>query len=234
MSLILLRRKKAPVFDPAKIGTLAGWYKADTLNLGNNAPVSSWADSNGSSNTPFATDTGTAVLQTNQQNGLPTVYFNGASSLVRPGMTFNGFCVGIVFKFASPNGMLLMGDDNVNQTFANPNTFMAGYGSTNAFGIAHNNVYAQGSALLTTKYYSYIVNCDSNGVMTSFVNGASDTSIITSSGSGTCVKLRLAFRVDNNQYGVVSIGEAVIYKTGLITSNVASLNTYLFNKWAIY
>jgi len=221
-------------FDPTLYGTVAGWYKADALVLSNGATVSSWTDSS-SSNIPFATDRGAATFQTNQQNGLPAVSFGGAASLVRNGMSFNGFCVATVFKRLDATiSVLLAADDNVNQTYNTPNTFLAGFGNGATLGIGHNSAYNSGSNLATTQYYIHITNCDNAGNMASYVNGSPYVTVTTGSGVGTSVKLRLAYRLDTTGYFTGYIGETIIYNTGLTSTNITNLSNKLNQKWGIY
>jgi hypothetical protein len=62
--------------DPSDISGLNGWWKADSLSLADGDPVTTWTDSSGS-----GYDLTEATLrpsyQTNEQNGLPAVRFDG-------------------------------------------------------------------------------------------------------------------------------------------------------------
>lgn len=60
--------------------TLKGWFKADTLALANNDPVSTWADASGNANNATQAGGARPVFKTGIQNGMPGVLFTSASS----------------------------------------------------------------------------------------------------------------------------------------------------------
>jgi hypothetical protein len=64
-------------------GTLA-WFKADALSLSNTDPVASWADSSGAGNNlSQATSGARPVYNTNVQNSLPGVTFDGSDDYLQ-------------------------------------------------------------------------------------------------------------------------------------------------------
>lgn len=67
-------------FSPLSIPGFAGWYKADSLSLANNAAITQWNDSS-----PFArhltqgTVANQPLFKTNQVNGFPGILFDGSN-----------------------------------------------------------------------------------------------------------------------------------------------------------
>jgi hypothetical protein len=67
--------QEAGPFSPDDIAGLQGWYKADSLSLSNDDPVTSWNDSSGNGYT--ATTATGPTYKTNIQNSLPALLFDG-------------------------------------------------------------------------------------------------------------------------------------------------------------
>lgn len=85
-------------FNPVLLGggsALKGWFKADSLALANDAPVSTWADSSGLANDATQAGANRPVFKTAVQNSLPGVLFTSASS---HSMNANGVATGGAFN----------------------------------------------------------------------------------------------------------------------------------------
>jgi hypothetical protein len=108
-------------FDPSDIAGLQVWLKADALALSDNDPVASWTDSSGNGRT-LTSATG-QTYQTNEQNSLPIVRFDGTDDLMDNGSAIALKHIFVVLKitqatFADYDGVLtgpafLSGDNEV-------------------------------------------------------------------------------------------------------------------------
>lgn len=71
---------KSRQFVPPDLANLFLWLKPETLTLNNNDPVGVWPNSNGPAH--VMTGTGGTLYQTNQQNGLPGIFFDGVDDSI--------------------------------------------------------------------------------------------------------------------------------------------------------
>lgn len=67
-------------FIPPDLANMFLWLKPESLSLNNNDPLGVWPNSNGPAH--VMTGTGGTLYQTNQQNGLPGIFFDGVDDNV--------------------------------------------------------------------------------------------------------------------------------------------------------
>jgi hypothetical protein len=119
------------VYEPISgLCTLVGWYKADSLGLANNDPVTTWTDSSAAGNDiTQSTSANKPTFKTSQLNSLPTVQFDGSNDCLTDTSvaisTFSAFAVfravnfGIVYEQSananSNDGSFLYTDDSAIQ-----------------------------------------------------------------------------------------------------------------------
>lgn len=88
---------ESTLFLPSSLSGLVQWLKADAITgLADNDPISTWEDS--SSNNKDATRSGTSrpTYQTNEQNGMPIVRFDGVNDYFDVG-SFASLTAGEIF-----------------------------------------------------------------------------------------------------------------------------------------
>lgn len=74
------RRRSAAAWSPGDVDGLYAWYDADAISgLNNGDPVSTWTDESGNARNQTQVDTARPTYQTNIQNGLPGVRFDGSN-----------------------------------------------------------------------------------------------------------------------------------------------------------
>jgi len=94
---------------PQAIGSLAAWFKADSLALSDGNAVSAWSDSSTSANNATqATGADQPVYKTNILNGKPAVRFNGSTNFISVPLAASNYADTVPFSLFSvftPNGI---------------------------------------------------------------------------------------------------------------------------------
>jgi hypothetical protein len=219
-------------WTPASEGTLQAWYKADSLVLSDNDPISTWTDSSSSGYNATQTLTARPLYKTNIQNSLPAVLFSAAStqSFVTsiPADT-KPFTVAVVVR---------------REDYGPPVAF---FGASNTGGMCFRNdtnryadILSQGTAdigpsttaLTDGSTNIIVVTYSSAGAFAYTLNGAS-------AGTGTN---NLTFTGSLTQTIGVGYAGSTEYMDGYIMEimkfssvvSAATISTYLNNKWAVY
>jgi hypothetical protein len=82
---VALQQRRAVVAEvpwtPADLNDLFAWWKADSLDLTNNALVDTWTDSSGNGYSVTASAGARPTFKTSQFNSLPALYFGGSQHL---------------------------------------------------------------------------------------------------------------------------------------------------------
>ena len=211
------------------------WFKADTLKLTNNAPISLWNPSGGAvaGSLGQSSFTNQPIFQTAQQNGLPAVLFDGVSSCLTNGTYYwppacQPLTFFLVYRFTGPEN----------------NGYMpAFFGNAPSGGAWWIGEYG-------TEIGSYFGNAITSGVPSDpnwhilmyVINGANskyrmdngaDTSILGSLGTNYINSLEVGGQATNTwTFANVYVGEILIY-SGDQSTNESAIFSYLDSRWAI-
>lgn len=219
-------------WTPSQESTLLGWWKADSLALSNNDPVSSWNDSGTHGYTMTQTGANRPTYKTNIKNGLPSVLFDQASiQHMTSSMPSNSkpFTAAVVMYSASFQSHLncVFGSTTDGDIFI--------YTTTETSIKLESQIVVQVfDALLTLNngsWYIVIVTYDGSGNYTLVVNGvtiASGTNNKSFSGGGTTLM--------GARNGPLTPMDGYISEIMEFTSvvNTSIINTYLNERWAVY
>lgn len=237
---IVPRPATAAGVSPPDFPDLLAWFKADSLALANNDPVTSWSDSSGNGhNASQGTGSAQPTFKTNQYSGQPCVTFDGTSDwmglaaqiditgdsgpgygmIVVSKVTGNAFSPGVYYYFA--NNAL---NEGFSRQAASYNWFKSGnFGSGGA-----------GYSALPMSALECAANLYSgSGSNSSWYNGTTLVSSTRPVVSGTTSYTRLS----DGTLAVPFKGdlcEVVIYGASLSSTNYLDLyNNYLKPKWGL-
>lgn len=198
------------------VSGMLAWYAADQITaLSNGGTVATWDDLSGNGYT-MTTQAGTPVWDTNQQNGLPAVFFTSAymkatiPSLAQPLTVLAVLKATGGSRYFGSSGNVRLGNGTAADIYA--------------------GVSLQGGAIGTTFH-----------VVTAQVNGASslirvDQTQTASGNAGTNnpgTAIALGSEGDVNQEWAGYLCELLAYPSALDSTDIATVETYLGSKWGL-
>jgi hypothetical protein len=249
-----VKYKHRPSFSPSDVSDLQFWFKADSLNLANNDPVTRWEDSGPRS--AHATQSIVAsqpIYKTNIINGKPVVRFDGSNDyLALTSASFSGMTV---FAVGNPSGSAAyisyppidMKSGSANYDYSSPNSFMFQIPST--MGSTAIQFYSNGAKFNDSDAVALVT--PTLITVTAVYNGPSDTTV-TMTRNGTQILSHtnaaisstlnpregaLGCRFQPGPSGTFMFGdiaELVVYSGGLDVGTRTRIETYLNEKYALY
>lgn len=223
----MVARWAATVFSPTQITGLQLWYKADSLSLSNNDPISTWSDSSGNSNDVTGTGSTRPLYKTNIQNSLPTVRFDGTDDFLSG--TFN-YTVGTLFVVMNFNsagnfpGYNSLFEGNTGVLNSDDMLIGDGGGTTNLYDNGINSPFRDNMYINTvlTKDFSPL------STIKLFYGLSTDTPFAKTS-------LNVGYNPSiGSRYWNGDVCEIILYDTVLSSTNLGRVATYLNSKWALY
>ncbi len=228
--------KTGTTFNPLAQPSIKAWWDASQLAYSNGQAVDAshhFTDLTFQGNDLIA-NTGTVTFQTNQQNGLPAMSFNGSSALI--GSTFNDNIMGVaprtfacvVAVTSYPAYREILGD-------VGGGTCMHLYVKTGGYITVSDNVTAEvvGNVVVPTVTYHSIITVMTASTYAFYLDGVDaghgSTAIVFGGDSWVMMGANFAGAYFNFFLGY--IGEASIYATAFDATTVASCASYLRNKW---
>jgi hypothetical protein len=242
----------AVAFDPKTISGLTVWLKADTgITKDGSNLVSDWNDQSGNGNNFSQSTAGNKPLYTaSAQNGLPAIVFDGSNDFLTTAAsvtlgTYSTFVVasravwkpsayagiwGHNFSAAGTAGRALGVTGGALNNWQNNEFFSCGngYGPSQTpyafgpIGTYSNSTYHLISAGNGTA--NSFVRCDRASVARAVVNAA-----VTS--SSTRFSLGTWYLAASSDFWNGGIAEVLIYNSVLSSTDIASVENYLRNKW---
>ncbi len=212
-------------FTPSQLAPHA-WFKADSLALSNNDPVSTWTDSSGNARDATGVTTTRPLYIANARNGLPVVRFDG---------TDDTMATALFTTVPLPFGFAFACKFNATAAMAVLSFVAAGLVSLTSQGTATVIDLYNGAlfptAATTTSWHVYVG---------SFGAGA-DSSMSVDGGAanvGNAGVLLGATRVELGSqtglsFGAVDIGEAMMFASPLSAANAAATAFYLKSRWGV-
>lgn len=223
---IIAAFKAAPV--PGIAGAI-GWWDASTLGLSNGASVTSWpgnigpamtsANNSGSGPTPHTAPT----FETNVQNSLPIVRFNGTTDYLSAGNVNSITNPAMVFIVA--------------KTAENPFTDYRGAFTSDTNGVGGDFVFigSSGAADWYPAQADQVYYLNGSNVTTPFAAPALNTfaymSMQSATYSGTFYPMVGLTEFGSTRIWLGDIAEIIVYNTQLSSTNRMAVETYLNNKW---
>lgn len=226
-------------FNKNTVAGLVGWYDAadaTTITKGAGDAVTQWADKSDRA-AHLATTPATKPVWTDAtQNGLPAIYFGGATHIYQTGLTDQtsatpssyivikptNWSTGGTQKIidcgnATPTSLFYLGKNNGN---TNNILFSYNQSSTGTSGVTNSNPFIVG---LRVNAASSVVN----------INGTDST--ITLGGAGALsTRLYLGSDIAAGSLYTGYICELLLFNGLLSNANDVVVRNYLNNKWAVY
>lgn len=213
------------------ISGLAGWYKADSLSLSNNDPVSSWSDSSANGYTLSQGTSGNRPLfKTSGINGLGAVLFDGTDDYMASSLPMNSeprTFFAVVSMTADGNYAHVIGASASNGqdwfTDAASRRMWFGQSGGTLMGTTASTALTVGTAALIELTYA------TNGAYAYYLNGTAD-------GSGTTDVAWTAStaEVSRSSFGWPGyIGEVLIYDALLSSTDRQNVESWLGYKWGL-
>lgn len=216
------------VFTPAAIAGLQAWFKADTLALNNDDPVTTWLDNSvNGRNATQATAGFKPLYKTNQQNGLPGVLFDGTDDyLATVAFTLNQpLTIFAVLKLPTAVISDYIWDGSANNACA---LFQSTAGSGRMFAGTNGPTIALG----TTNFR--LLTCRYNGAASIF---ALDGAVDVTGDVGATNMGQISLGVRGNKAGAwtnVIFCEFLVYNAVLSGADEARVKTYLNAKYVLF
>lgn len=214
-------------FTPASLPNLTAWYKADALVLSNADPVASWTDSSGAGNHIVGTLLQRPTYNTNVQNGLPAVTFDGVANELGDAFTSAQPCT---FYLAVKPVTFAVNARYFDGSAVNNSTFRQ-RGAADTIGLF------AGASLDTAAFGDFIgawkiITVTANSVSSLIQVGSA--SAVTGDAGATNPD---GFTLGNAPGGLAAInatfGEVVIYSAAHDAGTRALVQAYLSTKWNI-
>jgi len=208
---------------PDAIGNLQQWVKADQIvGLNDGDPVSTWSDQSGNARDFTGVGAARPTYNTNVQNGLPGLNFNGAKGMTGSyTISAQPYSIAIVLKANSDPGA------NVTRIALQGATSWV-IGSTSGF-IGHYNGtddWAYGVAITTNPLV--IVTTSATGRGRCYIDGARASEIATVTTPGLVDLGNIGANVLDS---IFRIFEVAIYNIELTPTQVYGLSLNLSTKW---
>ena len=227
-------------FSPTDISTLAAWYDATDFNFvtkdGSNL-VSNWGDKSGNSNDATATAGDRPTWQTNQQNSLPTINFDGSDQLDLPSGLFsipNGSnTMFIVSQRATESGSV---ETVLNLSDATAADYFLIYAAADG-SISFKSRDGAGGTVTNTgntlTNYNIFRGRRDGTTQALAVNGGTETTNASGVSSASIDSGDIGASNNDNLMLMGNIGEIIIYSANLSAADIALVETYLANKWGL-
>lgn len=231
----IISNNAIPSFNPQTQGTLVNWYDGSTLGLNNGDPIIIFTDSKTGNPNPLSGGTASPIFNTNQQNGLATVSFNGTTQMLIVGGSNSAiypYTIAAVVKLnvlpvISSNILGPSGGGGL-QYFLTNSTGIQGINSANTVviatsssGVSDGNYHLVVVIVTSTTYAFYLDgNLVGSGTHSVVLTGTNTFQMGTQTNGGSGVEMN------------GSIGEVQIYSSALGGTDLAGLHTYIVNKWA--
>jgi hypothetical protein len=226
-------------FSPTTL-TASNWFKADSLSLSDNDPISSWSNSGaGTIDAVTATTTARPTYKTNIINSLPVVRYNGSSnfmqSTVGAAALTGSFYVGMLVKFSavgSHQDLFSWGEATTGERRS-----VHLYNTSKMSFIGESADVATLSATLTTGtwYWVEMEYLASTNVAYCWVNGAY---FMAGTLTGTlaayaATTTRFGRNPGGTEYFAGDLAESVIVPSAVSAVNKARLRAYINSKYAL-
>ncbi len=213
-------------FIPPDIAGCMLWLPADYITgLSNNDPVSTWEDESGNNYDATSSGSTRPLYKTNQQNGLPTLEFDGSDDFIGGSRgVLTSYTVFMVLKQNSAGGFSTAYrlDGGASDALWIGNLFPRngnGGGSVDT-----------GDAFSTYKLLVWVVAGASTAE--AFVNGVS----VGTTGSSSIpidTSYRIAAQFDGGGAAAQFVGEFGLFNSALGGTDLSDLTTYAMDKWAL-
>ncbi len=227
---IVPRPPASSATTPASFSGLLAWWKADSLSLSNNDPVSSWTDSSGNGKTATGSSITRPLYKTSIFGSMPAVVFDGSDdemSFSNTSLTTEGaYTIIWVGKISADS--IIVGNDTTNIQIRKYRS------SSNNISKFFDSIDQQSSAFSTA--FNAAVMCTwrrpagSVTVNTFFENA-------TTRGTANDTNGFTLNRIGRTSYGGFangSFGEICIYNSNLSDANISSLYAdYFAGRWGI-
>lgn len=199
--------------------------------------VATWGDKSGNGNNATAIGTDRPTFQTNQQNSLPTINFDGSDEMDLPSGLFsipNGnFTEFIVSQRATESGSAEVLINLSTTTTAQHFVLYAGAAGTLSATNRTTGAGAISKAGNTLTDYNIIRFRRSGTGQALAVNGSSESSNLNANSVATIDSGDLGASNAGNLMLTGNIGEIIIYNRSLSAAEIVAVETYLGNKWGI-
>jgi hypothetical protein len=236
-------------YTPGADTNVFAWFKADALTLANGARVPSWSPSGGAMNQAVVQTSvrNQPTFQTNQQNGLPAVLFDGVASFLTNSTFFNQpqpFTLVLVYKYLGPQqayGASFIGNDQSYSWAVGASQGYMEYYIQSESGVSR-IMYPVENPADAAWHILMIVFNGSNSLFRAagfdaFTGygafyGATNTPIAgTLGGCPIMGTLELGGQMGTNSLGNVLLGEVIIYDGDQGSTNGTNIFNYLGNRW---
>jgi hypothetical protein len=219
-----------PTFSPADISGLTAWWKADSLALSNNDPVSTWTDSSGNGHDGTASLTTRPTYIASWNNSKPALYFDGSNDYMTITSSFydSDWTQFVVFEKDTGSNFPTMTTDSAASL---------GYGVFPSSGTTY---------VSDRSYYTYVNSQDGSGkhYWSLKVTSAHAFSLWK---DGTSLTLQSPTLVTNTTSNFTDIGrravdsayangwmaEMLMYNSALSDTDRGNVETYLKNKYGL-
>lgn len=216
-----------PAFEPTDIDGCVLWLRADAVLEPQGASVVTWYDESGENND--LTGGNAPTLQTNIVNGRPVVRFDGTDDYLTVTLAATQpFTVIIVAKHVSG---AVDADEIMGGGFtaapAAAGALYATNAATDTFDWSTGSAVSPGNLDASFHIHGTVVNGASSTLR---LDGTSSTGDL---GSNDMAAFALGAGSDGGTPADVDVAEAIAYNVGLSTSELAQVEAYLSNKYAI-
>lgn len=214
------------------------WYKADSLALSNNDPVSTWADSSANAFDLTGVLATRPLYITNQLNTKPIVRFDGTDDLLTSTATLSQYISNSAATIYMVFKAVAVGTNNA-FAYQNDGVF-ADTGQYIAFGMAstgptlqyynYDGSDDQVTTTFTTGTYYIVKIRHAGGNIIISVNGGSETTVASGNTQILIGTMRFG-TTDNSNFAQIDVAEIIFYNTSITASTTLD---YLNGKYAIY
>lgn len=216
-----------PTFEPTDIDGCVLWLRAGSIAVPQGADVSTWYDESGTNNDIVATNAPT--LQTNIINGLPIVRFDGTDDYMTVTLALTQpFTVLLVASHVSG---AVAADEIMGGGFtaapAAAGALSAVNAATDTFSWAADTAVSPGNLDASFHIHGAVVNGAASILRLDGVSSVVDL------GANDMAAFALGAGSDGGTPADVDVAEAIAYNVGLSTNELAQLEAYLSNKYAI-
>lgn len=223
-----------PVFTPLNLYGCKAWYDATQQALG---VVSTWTDQSGNGNDAISSGASRPTCTANQQNGRNTLLFNGSNALNMPsGLYGIPVAANTVFIIAKRNTNAAVLEVICDLSLGS-STREALFYDTSAGDICYRNDDGTQTEIISTGNTNTnynIIQASYDGITGVSVSVNGTAAVTGSSGrSGTGVDTARIGDLNGIVPLTGGIAEMLIYNRLLNATEIATLKSYLSNKWKI-
>jgi hypothetical protein len=219
------------VYSPGADPNLLTWFKADSLDLTNNARVSIWNPSGGSMGVAVgqSVSSNRPIFQTAQQNGLPAVLFDGAT----------GYLTNIApFTIAQQPVTLFLVYQHVGPVTGMEHSFLGSTPHASSWWVGDRqgtNVACAGTfgTAVPVDQFWHTIMYVMNGANSKYqIDGGAETPIAGNPGTDGIDSLEFGGQIGNEFLANLFMGEVLIYN-GDQSANETAIYGYLHSRWTI-